>query len=67
MRTKIIEVQNITKAYAAVGTMNTISSNNCVVTNTAKVPFVSHIPMKYIFFVQFPMSKILQHNIQQKS
>ena len=39
MRTKIIEVQNIIKAYAAVGTMNTISSNNCVVTNTAKVPY----------------------------
>ena len=32
MRTKIIEVTNIINVYAAVGTINTISSNNCVAT-----------------------------------
>ena len=39
MRTKNIDVVNIIRAYAAVGTIKTISSNNCVATNTAKVPF----------------------------
>ena len=39
MRTKIIEVTNIISAYAAVGTIKTISSNNCVATKTARVPF----------------------------
>ena len=39
MRTKNIDVTNIINAYAAVGTIKTISSNSCVVTNTANVPF----------------------------
>ena len=39
MRTKNIDVVNIIKAYAAVGTIYTISSNNWVATTTAKVPF----------------------------
>ena len=39
MRTKNIDVVNITKAYAAVGTIYTISLNNWVATTTAKVPF----------------------------
>ena len=39
MRTKIVAVENIINAYAAVGTMNTTLSNNCVPTNNAKVPF----------------------------
>ena len=39
MRTKNIDVVNIIRAYAAVGTINIISLNNWVVTTTAKVPF----------------------------
>ena len=39
MRTKNIDVVNIIKAYAAVGTIYTISLNNWVATTIAKVPF----------------------------
>ena len=39
MRTKNIDVTNIINAYAAVGTIKTISSNNCVATTTANVQF----------------------------
>ena len=62
MRTKIIEVTNIISAYAAVGTINTISSNNCVATKTARVPFCKPHSSEIHFFVLILKPKILPCN-----
>ena len=59
MRTKNIDVTNIINAYAAVGTIKTISSNNCVATNTAKVPFCKPVSIKIVFFELFSILKML--------
>ena len=57
MRTKIIDVTNIISAYAAVGTIKTISSNNCVATKTAKVPFCKPHSSEIHFLCPNPEAK----------
>jgi len=59
MRTKIVAVVNMIKAYAAVGTMNTTLSNNCVPTKTAKVPFCKPHSSEIHFLCSTPEVKYL--------
>ena len=59
MRTKIVAVVNIINAYAAVGTANTTSSNNCVVTNKAKVPYCKPHSSEIHFLCSTPEAKYL--------
>ena len=60
----MIDVTNIINAQAAVGIINTISSNNCVATNTANVPFCKPHSREIHFLWAIPDAKNLANYLR---